>query len=356
MIFFLLMMVLLSVAWELYSLFDGLSHINFPYQPKTLRSEPGEPFPVEIRVSNTGVLPITYLHVQIPLPINVHLPRHALLEYLQGEETLDEKFSLWGKKDIVRKGEWSVQRRGLYQCQPATLRRGDFLGIREAFETIPCREQFLVFPAPLLGEDLEYALGRFLGDYSARRFLLRDPVLTIGCREYTGQEPMHTISWLQTAKRGELMVREFDDTRDISCAVLLTVTGLGLEEYDLIDCMASLGRGVCEFLAKKGIRIRLFTDAVVRGYSTKTVFTVDGTAERMDDILEPLARVGTAPACGLGELKEAARKSEGGSAACVWIAPHENGYVASAVRELEIETGLNANLIFADRWSNGNHI
>ena len=43
----------------------------------------------------------------------------------------------------------------------------------------------------------------------------------LGYRGYTGREPLKDISWKQTAKLGELMVKNHDFTVDVDTAILV---------------------------------------------------------------------------------------------------------------------------------------
>ena len=56
-----------------------------------------------------------------------------------------------------------------------------------------------------------------------RRFILDDPSLLVGYREYTGREPMKQISWNQTAKTGRLTVRQNDHTTDRIAMVIVNM-------------------------------------------------------------------------------------------------------------------------------------
>ncbi len=66
--------------------------------------------------------------------------------------------------------------------------------------------------------------GALLGDISVRRWIVDDPpLMTIGIREYTGNEPERYIHWPSSMKHNKLMVKNFDFTTDNSVLIALNM-------------------------------------------------------------------------------------------------------------------------------------
>ena len=126
----------------------------------------------------------------------------------------------------------------------ATLLAGDLLGLSQQQRDIHQFYEIVVLPRRVEAPDLSQALGGFLGDVSVQRFILEDPVLTIGAREYTGHEPMKTISWKHSVRTGRLMVKNFDHTVENCVTVLLNVDGG--TDYDTMERCFSLARMAVE--------------------------------------------------------------------------------------------------------------
>ena len=80
--------------------------------------------------------------------------------------------------------------------------------------------EVVVIPPRCENSNVLRTLGGFLGDISVRRFILEDPLLTVGFREYTGREPMKSISWTQSARVGRPLVKQYDHTVDATVTVL----------------------------------------------------------------------------------------------------------------------------------------
>ena len=359
MILFLVVLLLLAAALETYTLYDGFRHIDFSYGPDVLRTEPDAPFHTQIRITNTGILPVSYVRTRVRLPHSLSIPdgydtedsyaglRPSSLagRMLPGQKEADERFFLWGRRRVTRNVESHIARRGVHLFDSARLIRGDFLGLKEIAKDVYGMTSILVYPKRLDNPGLNDHLGSFLGDLSAKRYLIRDPILTAGVREYTGYEPMHTISWSQTARRGELMVREFDYTRDLSCGVILCVTGLGPLEYDRLDTCCSLARSVCETLMQHSVAIHFYTNASLYGYTSRDVFTCEASSANEDALLEALARVQNAPTCSAEQLADASLQAEGGDAAFVVIAPYHNIHADAVMDIIRQETRMDPVLL-----------
>ena len=87
------------------------------------------------------------------------------------------------------------------------LEAGDLLGLNVSVSSTEGNKT-IICTAPMAESDPPVnVLGGFLGDISVRRFIMEDPSLLVGYRDYTGYEPMKKISWIQSAKTGKLMVK-----------------------------------------------------------------------------------------------------------------------------------------------------
>ncbi len=349
MILFLTALLLLFAALEAYTLHDGLSHITFTYGPDVLCTEPDAVFHTRLVISNTGVLPVSYVRATVFLPRSLDKnaeetkedpfrflkPASGAGRLLSDRQEINERFFIYGRRRVTRKVESRIAKRGVHLFDSAQLTRGDFLGLREISKTEYGTSYILVYPKRLESDEYSQQLESFLGETAARRFLMRDPILTIGVREYTGTEPMHTISWSATARRSQLMVREFDYTRDPACTVLFCVSGLGPLENAVMDRCCSLARSVCEALTAKGIAVHFHTNAQLYGHHARDVFSCQAAEGKEDALLEALARAQNAVSCSAEDLALNAVRTEGDNTAYIIIAPSMNIHTRALVDTLD---------------------
>jgi len=346
---FLIVILLLAALLESLSLRGGAGCADGDFSLSKTRAEAGETVELDLTARNLGRLPISYLSLRLGFPLSAQLPEDADTRRDRSLLTVTEVFRLWGRRSRSRALAFSIPKRGVHTVAGRELARGDFLGLRLSTGRLDCRKTLLVYPPPLRSSALLEALGSECGEMSARRWLLRDPVLTLGVREYTGNEPMHEISWSQTARRGELMVREFDFTRSLNCCVLLSVSGLSEDDEDeLLDRCCGAARTVCDALIARGVEAALYTNASLVGYRAEPVRSATASLGRQMDVLDILARVSPVACSSPAELAAAALEEQRGAAAFVLISPHADAATAAALQILNARSGFGALTVAVD--------
>ncbi len=262
---FLLAAVLLAVLekhWAPWS----LSRLRFSGEPDIALAEPEQLVTWVGRIENHSRLPILFARLWQNFPAQAKVVADS--DWLKNHYTesfqqwhIEEKMSLMPRKRLVRKVKMRFSHRGVYQLGAYRLSAGDLLGLDEA-TTHGAGERIVIMPERSADSRNIQALGGFLGDISVRRFIMEDPILTVGFRDYTGREPMKAISWTRTATAGALQVKQYDHTAEQTLAVLLNVDGASLEALE--ECFR-LTRSVCEALERKKIPYAFRTNGNLPG-------------------------------------------------------------------------------------------
>lgn len=166
---------------------------------------------------------------------------------------------------VVRKYKVFLMKRGLYTIENTNFEIGDFAGFKTERKTLPIKKEIVILPKKIeLAENI-VPLGSLSGDISVKRWIIDDPLMTIGIREYTGNEPERFIHWPSALKYGNLMVKNFDFTTDNSVMVVLNIETMkpsfkSIEE-DIIEKAISLTRGVLETFQESRIPYGFATNA-----------------------------------------------------------------------------------------------
>lgn len=263
MLFLLFLLIVCALLCELVSVKSALSRVSYSCRPSQSVVEPGEEFQLLTIIQNGKWLPVSYLEVVQNLPHDICL--NAYLGHFQSDPTVCRLYSscfLGPRQKLTRRIRASLPQRGRRIISDATITGGDLLGFTSRFRNVPLFYEIVVLPARVEEPALSRALGGFLGDVSVQRFILEDPMLTIGAREYTGREPMKSISWKHSVRTGHLMVKELDHTVENTVTVLLNVEGGSHEELE--RCF-SLTRMVLEALEKRGFSCSFLTNAATAG-------------------------------------------------------------------------------------------
>ena len=264
---FVICLILLVVVLELKGAEWSLSRLRYDAVCDTLLAEPGQAVTLTSHVENTSLLPALYISLTEYLPAEAALDADedflAAHTHLRPDELCVSEVSyLLPRRRRTTKQRFTLPRRGWYRLGRATLCAGDFLGIRESLRREDARLEVVVIPARCEKPDVLRSLGGFLGDISVRRFILEDPVLTVGFREYTGHEPMKAIAWNQSARTGVLQVKQYDHTVDITVSVILNAEGGSRAQLE--ECYR-ITRTVCEELESRGIPYEFRTNGDLTG-------------------------------------------------------------------------------------------
>lgn len=267
---FLLFLAIFLFIVEKYSLQYALYRVYYSCEPSQHLIDPDESFTVTSTIENQKGMMVPFVRMVENFPVDIQLKvdekgvYHGT-NYVQ----LTSRFYLMPRQVYTRKVEASLPQRGCHYFRQAILYGGDFLGMKENVEHYNNYQEVVVMPKSVDCPLLDKTLGDYLGDLSVNRFILEDPVLTIGFREYTGREPMRSISWTQTSRFGKMMVKNYDHTLDLSLTILLNVkTPLRTEESEArVEQCFSLVRAVCETMEDKQVKYNFSTNASISGFA-----------------------------------------------------------------------------------------
>ena len=252
-----------SVAIQIVLAPTVLKNLFYEYKYDTRLAEPGEKITFTSKIINAWRFPVPYINV------SEQLPEGAVIEN-RNTNTSGYRLYLLSKKSHTHDTRFSFSRRGVYRNGRCFIETGDFLGFQAKVKSIDITSDIVVMPKKSENEYVVKTLGGFLGDISVRRFIIEDPILNIGYRDYTGREPMKDISWNQSAKANKLMVKNNDYTVDTNVAVVLHMENN--HEAQMEDCLEIL-RTVCEELEAKRIPYEFLSDGdlgnVNEGYGTR---------------------------------------------------------------------------------------
>ena len=251
MIPFLLMLAAVIAGCEIWSLRRGLDGVEYDLRLSRPVAEADEPLQMITVITNRRrrFLPFIRLNENVPDGM-------VTAGDLRPEDIKNHRALLRGtvymmpRQRLTRRTDFSMPRRGRYLFLGATLEGGDFMGLSTAPRSMPLSRELVILPPPIPPEDLRRLMGGWLGERSVNRFIMEDPVLTLGYRDYTGREPMKQISWTQTARLDRMTVRCQDYTVERTVTVMFNAHTFTFGHYGqaMLERALSLCRSVCEAL------------------------------------------------------------------------------------------------------------
>lgn len=309
--------------------------------------QPGETLQWTASVENIGRIPVLFTRLQLRFPTNTRFvsEKHWILDHCR--QTLnhwyvEERLSVMPRRFVAITVGFSLPERGVYTVGDHRLSAGDLLGFREeAFEGLG--GEIVVMPHLANSRHVVDAIGGFLGDISVQRFIMEDPILTAGFREYTGMEPMKSISWIRSAAAGSLQVKQYDHTAEHTVTVLLDTQG-GTPHQ--IEACYRLMRTVCQILERRRIAFAMRTNGGLCGPMSKLFYLPEGLGENhLNTLLYALGKADYSCFFSPEYLTQQALKNRKKNESYILITPQLRENVAYCARRLREASGYTVCLL-----------
>jgi uncharacterized protein (DUF58 family) len=193
----------LSVFWAIllfgswFWSYFSLRNLQFKRSARTLRAQVGQIFEERFEVQNLNRFPRLWLEVrdQTTLP---------------GSDGSRVMTMLMGRQSRSYLARIRLVKRGVFPLGPTTLATGDLFGLFPVELEIPEQDSLLVYPMMVDVKGFPNPPGLLPGGEALRRRTHQVTPNASGIREYNTGDPLNRIHWLSTARRGRLMVKEFE--------------------------------------------------------------------------------------------------------------------------------------------------
>ena len=193
----------LSVFWAflffgswLWSIFS-LKGLEFKRSARTIRAQVGQIFEERFEVQNQNRFPRLWIEIrdESPLP---GADGSRVLTMLRGRQ---------GRSYLARV---RLTKRGVFPLGPTVMATGDLFGLFPNERDISEKDSLLVYPMMVDVRGFPNPPGLLPGGEALRRRTHQITPNAAGVREYTTGDPLNRIHWLSTARRGRLIVKEFE--------------------------------------------------------------------------------------------------------------------------------------------------
>ena len=260
MLAFLVCLLIISIVLQSHMTDWALEAVSCSLKTDNYLLEPGHMSTLTLNIANHSRLPILFLRVTFNMPRDIEIAEDQPGVYDRLERHVKYSYNcfLMPMQQLTIPIQFALPARGVYTFGTLNLYAGDFLGLHEDVAGSDASATVVVVPKRLDNAAISEITGGLMGDISVRRFIHEDPILVAGYREYTGREPMKSISWPRSLASAQLMVRQFDFTSEQKVTVLLSITGGSDEEIE--QCF-SLTRTACEYFERFGVPYSLISNA-----------------------------------------------------------------------------------------------
>jgi uncharacterized protein (DUF58 family) len=193
----------LSYFWAL--LFFGgwfwselsLRGLKFRRSARTIRAQVGQIFEERFEIENDSILPRLWLEIRDESPLT-GTEGSRVLTMIEGR----------GSRSYLARTR--LTRRGVFPLGPTVLASGDLFGLFPVNYKISEQESLLVYPMMFDIRSFPLPPGLLSGGEALRRRTHQITPNAAGVRDYYPGDPLNRIHWISTARRGRLMVKEFE--------------------------------------------------------------------------------------------------------------------------------------------------
>ena len=352
MIPFILMLAAVIAGCELWSLRRGLEGVEYDLRLSKTLAEPDEPLQLIAVITNRRRRILPFIRLNEDVPDNMATAGDLRPEDIRNHRALLRSTCyMMPRQRLTRRTDFSMPQRGRYLFLGATLEGGDFMGLSTTPRKLDLSRELVVLPRRAEPEGLERLMGGWLGDRSVNRFIMEDPVLTLGYRDYTGHEPMKQISWPQTARLGRMTVRCQDYTVERTVTVMFNAHSFAFGSYgrERLETALSLCRGVCETLEENRIPYALITNLRALGAPDGFGEVGDGLGQaHLMTALEGLGRADFDYRDTLNGLFERALSRAAPGRGHIFITPVKEDARPELLQKLRVATGETPLVITGD--------
>ncbi|WP_249705237.1 DUF58 domain-containing protein [Bacillus zhangzhouensis] len=290
-----IMLIILTVAAFCYAMFQGgfvswfLFYAFLPYTlyallfavvplrataKRTLRHtrlKAGDVLSVDLEIKRTNPFPYVYVIIEDDPPYTFHL-----------QEQIEMKQMLfpWFRKTWRFSYQLNDIVRGEHHLTAVRIKTGDMFGFVEKEVILPLEKKLLIYPK-MLDLPVESADSVNENGGKAVHSWLNEPTnVTTGVREYQQGDRFAWVDWKTTARRGQLMTKEFEQNQTKDLVVFADFT-----DEAVFETVVSIAASVLQTAVKKGVPAGLVP------FGDQHAFRVDQGELHLQDMLYYLTRV-----------------------------------------------------------------
>ncbi|WP_010285466.1 DUF58 domain-containing protein [Bacillus timonensis] len=233
----------------------------------------GEKLEATIGINRKIPFPLMYLIVEELLPAQ-------LKKYEQSKQSKVILFP-WFKREMTYKYEFDSIPRGEHLLEGIRIKTGDLFGLIEKETIVSVRDQFLVYPQYV---DMVYRQqeSRFeQGMASSNVRLQRDTAIAIGVREYTPGDRFSWIDWKASARRNDIMTKEFEQQQSHDVVLFMDRT-----TSDHFEQVVNFTASITKAILRKGAQVSFFSIG-----EDQTIFPLKSGESQQQVIYHHLAKV-----------------------------------------------------------------
>lgn len=174
----------------------------------------------------------------------------------------NDVFSFLANQRITRRIPVKCNHRGVFKISGVQLTfAGPFMNEINVLK-VGSTCEITVYPKTVDSKRFSFIRSRISGEAERKKYMLEDPFVFRGIRDYTSNDSLKNVNWKATARTGNLCVNEYNESVSRNVCILLNLEDDGMLTYDSVNEEAiSLAASVAEEFIRQGINVSLISNA-----------------------------------------------------------------------------------------------
>lgn len=276
----------------------GLSRIKYTRSFNKEAAFEGEEIDMVDEITNKKILPVPWLRLESRISENLKFQNQANIDNEMDHSGFHRTlFSLMPYQKVKRKQHLTCTKRGLYRFETVALSTGDVFGFGETFKSAQSPAEIIVYPRLLPMEAIPLPAHSWLGDIIVRRWIIEDPFLTAGVRDYSYGDPLNSINWKATARTSRLQVTKKDFSSDHHLMIYLNFNQtddiwLPIIDEQLMEKALAYAATIAEFAISKGISTGFGCNSYIDDKTTATIrIEPENSKQQLTHLFETMAKL-----------------------------------------------------------------
>lgn len=256
----------------------------------------GEEVRLVEHIANKKILPLPWIRIESKIDSSLKFKKQFNLD-IKHQQFHKSMFTLMPYSSIKRLHTIRCDKRGSYNLTSAAITFGDLFGIAESTKMSSFFTELLVYPKLIPINEANLPSHSLTGDFVVRRWIVDDPFMIAGVREYLPGDPLNRINWKMSAKTMALKVRNHDFTANPKLVIYLNVEseeGLwdSITDHALIEKGISIAATIAQHAIVQGISVSFKSNGSLSDNEDNPIFIPEGSGfEHFEIILQSMARM-----------------------------------------------------------------
>ncbi|MBP1990265.1 DUF58 domain-containing protein [Paenibacillus eucommiae] len=250
-------------------------------------------------IVNRKLLPIPWLRLESMIHAGLRFGKQSNLDINDGKLYQNHRslFSLMPYTKIVRRHQVLCEKRGWYKLDSVAVSVGDALGMQVGTQSHKLNLRLLVYPKLIDWQELPLPSHSWQGDITVKRWVMQDPFLSAGVREYGFGDPLSSIHWKATARSQKLQVYNREFTADPRLMIILNtqiseMMWEAVSDTELVEKGISYAATLAERVIAAGIPVGFGCNAYTEEVPKEPIYiSPEGGWDHLNSLYETMAKL-----------------------------------------------------------------